>query len=711
MVNCVWRVVQALLLVALHVAAVNLLGFAGVPTCAAAAEISAKDELNDRLIVGGDVVDSAGKPSVKSRMVVQTYPDEIEIITDELGHFEFSAPLLHLRGRSILAYGNDGEQIGYYELPSQEEEIRTLKPLRIQLKPTVSVRMHVTDNAGQPVADALCGLWADHVMYSHGKTDEEGRAQFRIPADAQLHNVFAVKSALGIDYRTFFDPAKHRAKEPQVKPSLKEPFELKLEGAQTIRVRAIDDLNEQPIAGASIYLWLAKKPGESDNLNLSFLTRQLSVKTDEKGWATFDWIPAWEERNQLTFWSTHDDYGQMRGTYDLDRGEGVLVMRHTKLVKLLGKVTYPDGLAAKGIAVRVAGAGYGMDSFRRSTKTDADGRYEIEANPNMIYLVVALDAKWGATRDGFALWPGQPREDVDLVLQASTRVYGQATVGADRQPVKDFRITSYQFGKYLRELKDIQLPNLENSRNAVRPMIFHNAVTNDQGKYEFFVGPGSFDIRGPTQTGVQKFQVVDQKEFEFNFHSARPEEGMLEGVVVNAATGSPIANAKISGIYRHALAGGDLQATADAEGKFRVTRELHRTVLYARTQDQQMAGVIEIEPDDQQVKIPIQPVGSAVGILIDKHTKLPAAGKKIEYGIKLPLGGDDAPWHTAFGGYVFTDNEGKFVLEHLVQGKEYEAHVMNDDRHSYAHVTEIAPKNAEPIELGRVEYSPSVPER
>lgn len=679
-------------------------------TDACGEDVATKKPQKDLLRVTGVAVDAASKPAAKARVVVQTYPADTELATDELGRFEISAPKQKLKGRVILVYGAN-ETIGEHHLPYDEKELAKLGALRIELKPTVVVRLHVVDSAGKPVAKALCGGMANFVVFGGRETDDDGRAKFRIPADAQLHNVYAVKSGLGLDYRAYFDPKKYQTKEPQTKPSLEEPIELKLEGAQTIRVRAIDDSNEEPVPGASTYLWLTKKPGEVDDLNLGYFTKQLAVKTDDRGWATFDWIPGWEERNQLTFWSMHDEYGHLRGNYDLDKGEGLLVMRQAKLVKLSGRVIYPDGRPAKGIGVQAVGAGYSMDEFREATVTDAEGRYEIKADANKIYLVVALDRKWAATRDGFAVLAGQPREDIDLTLQPATRIHGRVTVGPDRRPVKDFRVTSYQNGRGLHALPEIKLPNLDGNRFASRPTTFHNAVTDDRGEYEFFVGPGSFDVRGPSQTKIQEFKVVDQKEIEFNFHSERPEEGTLEGVVLDAESGEPVAEAKVIGIYRHPLGGSDLDVTTDAMGKFSVNRELHRTVLHVRSSDRQKAAVVEIGPDDESVKIRIGPVARVTGVLIDKQTKNPAAGKKVEYGIRVPQGDDDAPWRTAFGGVAITDSEGKFVLEHLVPGKKYEAHVMNEDGQSYAHVTEITPKNAEPVDLGKVEYSPSVVRR
>ena len=505
------------------------------------------------LNVRGVVVHPNGAPVPGARVVAHTYPGPLEVTSDGQGRFTLQGTLAQLRSHSVLAYSTGGEQVGRHVLPYEVEELRAIAPLRIELKPTVAVRIRVADKEGTPVASAKAGVLADHVWYGHGKTDQQGRATFRIPADATLHNVYAGKSGLGVDYRVLYDPVKQRNNEPQAPPpNLVEPIDLVLEGSKTLRIRVVDEGTSNPISGTRVYLWLTKKPSEPDDLNLSYFANQFAEYTNDDGEAVFDWLPSWEERKSLTFWPSHDDYAQLRVSYDIASGDDTLTVRLPKLVSLGGRVRDPDGRPAAGVSVRVVGEGHSLNSFREETLTNEEGRYRVKAVPNMIYMVVALNSKWGTARDGFALWPGKPLEDVDLTLQPTTRIHGRVTHGDDDHPVRGFRVVSYQFGKHLLELDDLQLPNRENSRTAVQPMTPHSDITDAQGNFEFFVGPGSYDLRGPTQTEVQKFEVTNQEELEVNFHSERPEEGPLEGLVIDAETGAPVASAKVLGIYRHA---------------------------------------------------------------------------------------------------------------------------------------------------------------
>jgi hypothetical protein len=172
-----------------------------------------------------------------------------------------------------------------------------------------------------------------------------------------------------------------------------------------------------------------------------------------------------------------------------------------------------------------------------------------------------------------------------------------------------------------------------------------------------------------------------------------------------------VASAKVAGIYRSQRAGRNLDFQANARGEFLVEREAHRTVLFARSPDGALAGVVEIGPGDQRVRIQIRPVTSAVGVLIDKQTKRPLAGREIQYGVSVPIGGDDAPWRTAFGGKATTDAEGKFVLERLVQGQKYAVDVVRENREGYEEIATVTPKDAKEIDLGMREYLPRVPGR
>src|SRR5690606_39106054 len=150
--------------------------------------------------------------------------------------------------------------------------------------------------------------------------------------------------------------------------------------------------------------------------------------------------------------------------------------------------------------------------------------------------------------------------------------------------------------------------------------------------------------------------------------------GPFSGMVVTGDPARPVPNVTIDGIYR-AHVGRDFRAKTDTEGRFSDERALHRVVLRAKSEDGKLAGIIEVGPDDPDVTIPIAPLGSVKGRLIDANTGAALAETKIQWGRRVHIGDDDAPWQTSWGGHVTTDSEGKFTLAGLVLGQKYELSV------------------------------------
>ena len=353
-----------------------------------------------------------------------------------------------------------------------------------------------------------------------------------------------------------------------------------------------------------------------------------------------------------------------------------------------------------------------FDDFRGETKTDNEGHYRIKAAPNMVYLLLVDDGKWAAEpRTGFAVLPNKPLADLNFKLRPAIRVFGQVTVAAANKPVKGQQISMYQYGRDGHNLEDVKLPNPENSNRWVQPMYVRRTTTDDDGRYELFVGPGNYDLRGPQQNEIQKFDLAQETEYEVNFHAERPEKGMLRGLVLTGNPPVPVANAKIVGIYRHQLGAGDMEATTDGTGKFEVERYLHTTVIHAQSSDGTLAGVVEIDPDDESVTIPVQKPASAGGRLIDAATNKPLVGREISYGIRVHLGDEYAAWRTSFGGSTKTGEDGRFELKSLVVGARYDVDVTLLDRTagSSMGIHELTPENSEHVDLGDVRFKEPVP--
>ena len=635
-----------------------LLVILSLPLMATAAEPASqkktKQESTDKVTLSGLVVDEQDKPVQGVTVFVEwQYPKQgrAETKTDKQGHFTLGVSVQRVRHQAIQAVVNSSQQMAQHALPWViKGEDPSLEKIRLQLQPAQRVELHVVDKTGKPIADAKTGLMGDYRVWGTGETNKQGQIVYLVPRDVKIQYVFALSEGHGADYKAYVLPRGQSGDKITKPPTLPDhPVQLKLEGAQPLKVQ-LKEPDGTPIAGVNVSPWYIKKPDQPQDLNLSFFYSLIEQPTDAAGVVVFRWIPDWHQ-TPLTIWPRDKAYVRQRGTYDPKTGDGTLNIKLEKLVPISGQITFPDGSPAKGISVTVSGEAYHFDSFRSTTQTDKEGRYVIEAAPNQVYLVVVNHREWASTpRTGFALWPDKPIENLDFQLRPATRIYGRVTVGSHNEPVKGQRIHIYQYGQDANNMQGVKLPNPENKNKWVQPIIVHSTSTDEDGKFEWSVGDGKFDIRGPRQNKVQKFEIAGESEKEFNFHAIRKEKGILEGTIVAGDPPQPVPDAEVTGIYRHNLAGRDLKSTTDKSGKFKVERELHRTVIYARSKDKKLAGVVEIGPDDKTVTVSLRPLGTASGQLVDAKTKQPLKEREISYGVKVHLGDNHAPWRTSFGG-------------------------------------------------------------
>ena len=660
----------------------------------------------DRLI--GRVVDGDEKPFAGAEVTLESYGDEPQPVAtaDAEGRFELRVAPGIWKYRTIAARGNKGKFIGTRQLPGEESALEKLE-LKITLAPAREIQVHVVDENGRPIADALAGVIAGYRDAGAAATTAEGNATLLIPAGVEIQQVYAVKSGRGLDYRSFELSREARSDRRAKKPEFpNEGVTLTLDGARPIQV-TLSTTDDQPIPGSKAYVWLLQKPGETGELNLSNLTRRspFMLQANERGRITFDWIPRWQEQ-QMTIWPQARGFTHERGSYDPKSGTGEVTLRLDRLVPIRGKVLTPGGDPAAGISIDVAGAGFNHDDFRQSIKSREDGTFEVLAAPNKVYLLIVKDPKWAALPvTGFALRPDQPVENLEFQLRPATRIYGRVTIGSDEKPVVGLRISSYQFGADAHNQKDLALPNPEKDNRWVQPMLFHNAMTDAEGRFEFFVGPGKFDIRGPNQSKVEKYEIQDEPEKEFNFHMPRPEKGILKGLVVAGEPPKPVVGAIVHGIERWHF-GGDLQAVTDDTGRFEMERNLHPATIYVTNEDGSLAGLAEIDSDARLMIVPLKPTATATGILFDEATDAPLADQEIVFGINVHMGDKNAPFRTAFGGTVRTDAEGKFQLKRLVQGGEFRINRTVVPGRSWSQVATVTPDKAGEIDLGTVVVEP-----
>ncbi|MCA9097867.1 MAG: carboxypeptidase regulatory-like domain-containing protein, partial [Planctomycetaceae bacterium] len=658
--------------------------------------------------LSGEVVDESGNPVAGAEVTLETFTDtRPSMTTGADGRFKLTVPVTTWKWRT-LSVRREGERFQGTLTLDGNLTSEALQKLKMKIAPAREISVRVVDGLQKPVPGATVGVVANYRSAGVSETDADGKANMYLPQDAIIQHVYAAKNEVGLDYRSFVLPRNQRNDRKAVVPEYpKEGITLSLEGVKPLTVTA-KTVDAEPIPGLMLYVWLLQKPGEPEELNLSTLrgAEMFFQKTNAQGRADFNWIPSWET-SKLQIWPTSDQFTHERSIYDPATGNGTLEILLHRLVPVRGIVKRPDGSPAGGAVIEIVGEGYSFDGFRRSVRTNADGTFEAKVSPNKVYLMVANDRQLvSAPQTGFAVWPDKPIENLEFLLQPAARIHGHVTMGTDKTPISGRTIYSYQYGQDLSSQPDVTLPNPEDSRKWVAPMLVHSTTTDSEGNFEFFLGPGKHDIRNPNQNDVEKFEIADDEAREFNFHLPVAEKLILKGLVQNGSPQKPVAGVRVCGVYRSNFFG-DFEAFTDAAGFFEVQRNPLPMVLYAQSEDGRLGAIVNIDPETKETTIPLGPNGSAKGILIDDESDRPMANRELRYGVRVFLEGQFGSFRDCFGGAIRTDAEGKFELTGLVPGNEYHV-VLPLEKGSYQRMASFFPEASEETDLGELIRKPHV---
>jgi hypothetical protein len=676
--------------------------------------------------VEGRVLDEQGKPVAGAEVFTNELPfleSAKQSTTKSDPEGQFALDIAHrLNGRMIRASLNDGRRQASQLQPYDAENSKTLPPLKLVLRPAREIVGTVVNESNRPVAGATMLVTAGYEQFARTSTDDDGKAKLRVPADLALQYVIAMKPSVGLDYCEF-----RRADEPKGDPyKLAQDYsgELKfiVNGSQAISVRVVDD-KDKPLANATVYPWLLRKPNkgsQNDSLNMGGLA-DFMRKTDDNGTTVFDYIPS-DNQRQINFWVRVEGYcSPERHLHDPKSSSSEVVARLLPLVNIGGRVTFADGRPAPDIDVLAVGDGYSFDDFRSTVRTDHDGKFRFQGNPDQYYQFVAGNKDFGSPGVCRVVRQGEAINDIELVLQPATRVFGHVTMGAKNTPMRKQYVSLYQRDakSYYDLPENERLPNPKDSRNAVSALVVRSTETDDEGGFEFFAGPGRYYVISANNIEPPKFEITDQKSLEVNLHAGRAESGPIKGrVVMRDKPDMGVADAKVWGMAVDSFAGRNLQAVTDADGRFETTRALSPLVIYAGTADHKLAGLVRIGPEDPEVTIPVGPTAAAHGRLIDEETGLPATDRQIDFGIELKF--PDGTTTNFSGRSTTTDPQGEFAASGLIPGEEYKfSAVLEKDAdgrpRSWRQVGKATPSGSDVVELGDLQlpkpYRPETTEQ
>ena len=569
------------------------------------------------------------------------------------------------------------------------------RPLAIKLKRPRQVIVKVVDKDGNAVAGAAAAIEVGSLqsIVTSDTTDATGTWVAKVPADAVIEQVVAFKSGLGLDHFS----ARTEVRGTQYRP-LADPVMLKLDGAQTIRVKA-EVNSDQPLPGVKVFPVSLRKYEHAEAVLLSRWPAATAV-TDAMGMATFDWLPTSVTGGEIAFAAAgpKGEYHPATPGARATRGKDGLTIPFARSSKISGRVKFVDGRPATDIRV-VVGVG-GLSSL-----TKADGTYELVVRGDDVYVVGIEHELWAAPYQiGVAVRTGEIAGNVDFTLTEGTVVRGQVTMGPNRQGVLKYNL-------YMRlDAGELPAEFQQPGAQARRLYSVLGALTDREGRFRFCMPPGTYELMGAGDLKPVTIVVTDQAEIVHNIALLRlppvnPAE-LVWGQVVDQQA-QPVA-ATVSVTPRSPVLLSMSSTRTLPDGRYRFKRMLIPLVLYARTADGTQAGMARIETDEQSREIHLVPAAHARGRLLDANGRaMPEA--RLRYGIYVYENDSrrEAP-RILPAGTASTGPSGQFELRGVVPGEVYVLEIETEkNSNRWREVTTLKAVRADVVELGDIRLLPA----
>lgn len=608
------------------------------------APAASKDEPASRVannVITGIVVDEEGMPvhGAQVRQLFET--DETKVaVTEPDGSFRLNG------GDSIRFYGSlwasmeDGARQGLVEIETATPSKPS--PYRIVMKPSHPVEVFVKDVNGEPVIGAGVEIIHDHAPLIYAFTNMDGIAEFKVPADARVSWVIALKSGVGFDYYE-----NYRSLQSPERPMLANRIELVLDGARTVRVEA-SDTNGRPQRGVSFLPVLVRKPGKISYANLSGSLLAISW-TDEKGIAIFDWFPQAIVQGTEILVKGEEYSCPEPPILEIGKSETLLTAKVFRNVKIGGRVYLPDGTPAAGILVQVEGRGNTNQYCREFSRSDIEGRWSTLVYPKQGYILSVLDEDWASKNIvDLIVDKGKSLDELNFHLTKGTLLHGRVTTVKGEAPVADSTVALIVMGDELP-------PDMKGHGNKYAELV-RWAKTDDNGRYYFRVGPGEYELFTEWDN-KRRLTVSAEPQIEENFQL--PESFNVTTVITVTHDNHPVGGAFLNGKGMHT----HLEAACDENGKFNYVRTFPKAMLLLATSpDRSLAGLADFSATEKNVEVKLSPAARIEGRVLDKDSK-PIANQRMQCTIQFEsIGPTNLTHRSEIYAHTVTGEDGSFAI-------------------------------------------------
>jgi len=620
----------------------------------------------------GVVVDESDAPVAGAEVRLNPYtPHESQTVTDARGEFFVESVEPRLGGRPLLALA-DGRRVGLHAYRADLSRADAESPIRVVVKPAREVSVHVADSRGGPVAGANVEAASLHNVVAHAETGPDGTAVLLIPPDERITWIVGQKATTGLDYAEFDDA------ETEVSPSgvpasnLPAIVSLTLAEPRTVRIRALDEAGK-PVVGNEWAVGPILKDGKRFALN--YWSRIHAATTGLDGVAVFDWLPPSPQE-----FSFHPMGGGFLPHYvAVAPGRtDPLDVNLVRGVPIRGHATLPDGSPAEGVVVWARREGDDSRTRDRTTpagtyertrdRTTPAGTYELLVAPGGVYTIWVDNGPWTTpVRIEAPLIGDSPLEGLDFRLNKGTLVHGVVSFGPDQRPAEGVLVR-------LREIPRAGLEGgtaavADRERNLAR---FSYARTDSQGRYAIHLAPGTYAIEAEPSQEARTLAIAGQAEVTCDLHCEKPPSRTLQGRVIDPE-GRPIAGAQvhIGGYLSSSLPMTNPRPLeADAEGRFRLRCSTVPMPLVANSPDGGLIGACEIDAEQTEVIVALQPSARERGILLD-HQGRPQGRCLLQWWAQTTDPNGSTSHSLIQGKELRTDDDGRFTSPPLLVGREY----------------------------------------
>lgn len=590
------------------------------------------DETNKKTpLIRGQILDADGTPNSKCKVLFRWYAnlEGMPLDCDSNANFEFNMPEGILGGVLVVA-NPDYSLMSVVNINTAANPDEDPKPLKVTLEPTLSTELAVRDkgeNVGNAIVYARGTNW---VPVFYGSADSNGNLLIKTPKSYPLEAIWVLDTSRGVGL--WYPEVKSDSVERAIE---KHPTRLTIDllPTRTCTVTVVDE-EENPVPDQEIFPFFRVE--EDSNRKMFPQIKESYARTNEKGIATFHWMPA-EPANWFIptliskKWRKYSPHHVERDLRSPD--QKLFVRKIPPKYKIRGKVVGPDGAPLKGITILGDGITTQPQYALFNTTTDEQGEFTAEVFASSEYSLVAIHNDWASDVFSRVLVNSEGNQVVTpkLELYPAKKVSVKFTRGSGEniQPVTRGDVIVEQLVS--RAIRD---PSGELQHGAATLRSYQKLDANGELSVGLGNGVWSLTARSGKWSERKKLSVEDSDPIDITFHNDWLGEKTVSGKVVIDDEWLPNPQrvietcevAVIDNRYRSQV----FKTKVDSNGTWSADVDVRREfAVLAHSADRKFAGVQFVSAEDElSATIRLKPSASLSGRLVDEDGN-PLANKKV----------------------------------------------------------------------------------